>query len=135
MLVAATVPCLFQMAEIDDEPYCSPGDRAEAMIDALGATAPIFTRVGDDRLCQRLFVIPSCGQTPLGRTDLPHRVAGAALGDRERRYRILHKRPTTGGAWKFPSAASFRISLSRVSSDTALRRRAFSRSSSFSRLA
>ena len=40
-----------------------------------------------------------------------------------------------GRAQYFPERASFRISLSNVSSDTALFSRSFSRSSSFSRLA
>ena len=46
---------------------------------------------------------------------------------------VLDTGAATGGAYQFPFAASARIILSSVKSDTARRSRAFSASSSFSR--
>ena len=58
----------------------------------------------------------------------------ATLGDGELPPHMLDADAPTGGAQKFPEAASFRISLSRVRPATALRSRVFSVSRSFSRL-
>jgi hypothetical protein len=63
------------------------------------------------------------------RLRLPDRI-----GNTELLPYAINARPTTGGAYQFPEAASFRISFSSVRSDTALRRRAFSASRSFSLL-
>ena len=57
--------------------------------------------------------------------------SGAALGDVQHGPDVLDTGAPTRGAQKFPRAASCRISLSRVRSATALRRRWFSVSSSF----
>jgi predicted acylesterase/phospholipase RssA len=40
VLAAATVPNLFQAVEIGGEPWCSPGDRPELLLDALRGPAP-----------------------------------------------------------------------------------------------
>lgn len=47
---------------------------------------------------------------------------------------MIHAGTAAGGAYQFPEAASLRISFSSVRSETARRSRAFSASSSFSRL-
>jgi hypothetical protein len=60
--------------------------------------------------------------------------AGKTFRNPELLPEALNARPATGGAYRFPEAASFRISFSSVRSDTALRRRAFSASRSFSRV-
>jgi len=59
--------------------------------------------------------------------------AGTPLADTESRPYMLDRCPAACGAQKFLDNASFRITLSRVRSETALRRRAFSFSRSFSR--
>jgi hypothetical protein len=71
----------------------------------------------------------------LGRTVLPQHPAGPAFRYAKRRRDVPDAGAAAGGAQSFPEAASFRISLSSVSSATAFRSRAFSRSSSFSRRA
>ena len=47
---------------------------------------------------------------------------------------MIHAGTAAGGAYQFPEAASLRISLSSVRSETARRNCLFSASSSFSRL-
>lgn len=64
---------------------------------------------------------------------LTENLAGKALRDGQLRHDMIDTASTTGGAQKFPEAASFRISFSSVRSDTALRSRLFSFSSSFNR--
>ena len=64
---------------------------------------------------------------------LSERFGGATLGHLELPPHVLDDGAAAGGAQKFPLAASFRISLSSVRSDTAFLNRAFSCSSSFSR--
>ena len=82
---------------------------------------------------QRLFIPSACGLLALGRTVLAENLAGEALRDGELRHHMVNATATAGGAQKFPEAASLRISFSSVRSDTALRSRSFSFSSSFSR--
>jgi len=55
------------------------------------------------------------------------------LGNPKRLNGALDADAAASGAYQFPEAASFRISFSSVRSDTALRKRAFSVSSSLSR--
>ena len=56
---------------------------------------------------------------PLGRTMLPQYPAGSALRHFELVADMVDTGTTTSGAQKFPFAASFRINLSSVRSDTA----------------
>src|SRR5688572_8570776 len=64
---------------------------------------------------------------------LAERRTGAALGDAQLSSDMLDAGTATRGAWKFPRAASCRISLSSVRSETARRSRLFSVSRSFRR--
>src|SRR5690606_33608913 len=109
------------------------GDPAIA-ITAIAGSDP------DDDGGQRLFIGPALRLFALGRTMLAENLAGKPLRDGELRHDTIDATATTGGAQKFcircpsgPEAASFRISFSSVRSDTALRSRSFSFSSSFSR--
>ena len=72
---------------------------------------------------------------PLGRTRLAENPTGTTLGNTQHLLDMMHADPTTGSAQKVPDAASFKMSLSSVRSATAFFSRAFSRSSSFRRLA
>ena len=69
----------------------------------------------------------------LRRAMLAQNLAGKALRNGELRHDMVDAAATAGRAQKFPEAASFRISFSSVSSDTALRSRSFSFSSSLRR--
>src|SRR4029079_16428146 len=69
----------------------------------------------------------------LGRATLTQNLAGKAFRDGELHHDMVDAAATAGGAQKFPEPASFRISFSSVSSDTALRSRSFSFSSSLRR--
>ena len=89
----------------------------------------------DDEVgCQLLFfgTAPRC--LALCRAMLSERRTGATLGHIHHLKDLLNTGTATRGAQKFPRAASCRMSLSSVRSETALRRRLFSCSSSFSRL-
>ena len=76
-------------------------------------------------------------RAPLDVEELAPPDEPAALGEPLRHAELLHDvidtRTATGGAQKFPEAASRRISFSSVRSETAFRSRSFSFSSSFSR--
>jgi hypothetical protein len=58
---------------------------------------------------------------------------GAMDEQAELRHDMIDALTATGGAQKFPEAASFKTSFSSVRSGTALRSRSFSFSSSFNR--
>lgn len=89
----------------------------------------------DNGFGKRRFVVGYFGNMPLGRTGLAKNMTGSTFGNAKRLLDMMHTDPKTGGAQKFPDAASFRMSLSSVRSATALFSRAFSRSSSFKRFA
>ncbi len=99
------------------------------------AVTTILTGKIDDGFGERRFIVGHLGNMPLGRTSLAENPAGTAFGNTQRFPDMMHAVPTTGSAQKFPDAASFRMSLSSVRSATAFFSRAFSRSSSFRRLA
>ena len=98
------------------------------------AVAAVLTCQRDEIGGEPLFVLSAPRRFALGRAMLAERPAGAALGDVQPGPDVLDTGAPTRGAQKFPRAASCRISLSRVRSATALRRRWFSVSSSFMRL-
>ena len=89
----------------------------------------------DDRRCQRLLIVADARPPALRRTRLTDDAASTALRDSRPGTHMLDTIAAAGRAQYFPSRAFFRISLSSVSSETALRRRSFSRSRSFRRLA
>lgn len=87
----------------------------------------------DDVLGQPLIVWQAAGHLALRRTMLPECAAGPALGYAKSLPHMINALTAARRAQKFPRAASVRISLSSVRSDTVRRRRWFSTSSSFSR--
>jgi hypothetical protein len=82
---------------------------------------------------ETLLVVTTARDLALCRAMLPERRTGATLGDMQLRSDLLNAGTATRGASKFPRAASCRMSLSSVRSETALRSRLFSSSRSFSR--
>ena len=113
-----------------DCPASLPQQRSNPPI----AIAAVLERQRDDIGRQSRLVVRRSGDLALGRAMLPERAAGKPFGNPELLPDALDAGSTAGGAYQFPEAASFRISFSSVRSDTALRRRAFSASRSFSRL-
>lgn len=118
-----------------------PALRTQQCRDPAIAVPAKLTGQIDDGFGKRRFVIRLFGNMPLGRTRLAKHLAGPAFGNAKRFLDMMHAAPTTlnakerSRAQKFPAAASFRMSLSSVRSATAFFSRAFSRSSSFRRLA
>ena len=98
------------------------------------AVAPIaagqFDEVGDELL----LIISAARDPALGRAVLPEHAADPPLRYLQSEPDMVDAGTATRGAYQFPDAASFRISLSSVRSATARRSRAFSASSSFIRL-
>ena len=105
------------------------------LTDATIAIPAVRRSQADDRCRQPCFVIADLRLPPLRRTRLPDDMARATLRDRQLRAYVLNARSLAERAQYFPDRASFRMSLSSVSSDTAFFNRSFSRSSSFNRLA
>ena len=86
----------------------------------------------DDVGGQPLLIVASHRNTALRGTVLSENPANPALGQLQFGSYMTNAGAAARGAQKFPLAASARIILSRVRSDTARRSRAFSASSSFS---
>jgi hypothetical protein len=99
------------------------------------AVAAKACRQANDRLSERLFVIGSLRQPPLGRAMLMENAASPAFRDVELAASVGDEIPPARRPYQFPEAASVRIILSRVRSATAFFNRAFSASSSFKRRA
>ncbi|GAB5438436.1 MAG: hypothetical protein FalmKO_35610 [Falsiruegeria mediterranea] len=75
---------------------------------------------------QPLFVWTANRYPPLCRSVLSQNTAGAAFRDIQLTTNAINAGSAASGAQKFPFAASAKISLSKVKSDTALRNRSFS---------
>src|SRR5918993_808930 len=84
---------------------------------------------------QLILVSPEDGRIALGSSWLADDAAGVALREAIRLPDACHCLAPPLGAYKFPEATSLRICFSRERSATRRRRRAFSRSRSFRRLA
>ena len=90
----------------------------------------------DDIGLQGFFIVSDSWNVALGGSWLRESTAGPSFRDfRVNLLNALNEHTATRRAQKFPSAASLRISLSRVRSETARLRRRFSFSNSFRRLA
>ncbi len=90
----------------------------------------------DDIGLQGFFIVSDSWNVALGGSWLSESTAGPSFRDfRMSSLNALYALAATRRAQKFPSAASLRISLSRVRSETARLRRRFSFSSSFRHLA
>ena len=109
--------------------------RIEQRSDAAIAVAAIALSQTNDVARQRVLIMSASWRLALGRAVLADHAAGAAFGDAQRFHHVIDTGAATRRAQKFPRDASCRIILSSVRSETALRSRWFSRSSSFIRLA
>ena len=97
------------------------------------SVAPVLFSQLDDVIGQTLFIGTVLRHLPLRGPMLPERAAGPALGYAKFPPHMVDALATTRRAQKFPFAASVRMSLSKVRSDTALLSGWFSFSSSFRR--
>ena len=110
--------------------------RAEAVRVALTSGVPrkqVLIGQFNDAVGQMLLVSPPLRHLALRGSMLPKRTAGAALRHAQLLPHMVDALAATRRAQKFPFAASVRINLSSVRSDTARRSRWFSFSSSFRR--
>ena len=107
--------------------------RSQKLCDLPIAIAAVPAGEFNDVGGQPLLVLSSRRNPALRRTVLPEHAADSALGQFQLRSNMIDASTTTRGAQKFPFAASARIILSSVRSETARRSRAFSASSSFIR--
>ena len=83
---------------------------------------------------QAFFVCPSAWQSALCGSMLAQNATNPSFRNLELTTHMIDTGSPTRGAQKFPDAASFKISLSSVRSETARRRRSFSFCSRFSSL-
>jgi hypothetical protein len=97
------------------------------------AIAPVLIGQLDDIVSQTLFVGLALGRLALRGSMLAQCTAGPALRYAQFLPHLVNALAATRRAQKFPLAASVRMSLSSVRSETARRSRWFSFSSSFSR--
>ena len=111
-----------------------PAGVSQQGCDAPVAIAAILGSQCDDVGGQRRFIFRLLEDLALCGAMLAQNPAGQPLGDTILGDHVIHTGATAGRAYQFPEAASFRISFSRVRSETARRNRAFSVSNSFSRL-
>ena len=109
------------------------GGRSQKLRDLPIAVAAILTGELNDVGGQPFFVISPRRNAPLRRTVLSEHTADPSLGQFQLRSNMVNAGSATRGAQKFPFAASARIILSKVRSETARRSRAFSASSPFIR--
>jgi hypothetical protein len=110
-----------------------PGRRSQKLGDLPIAVAAILAGEFNDIGGQPLFVLSPPWDAALRRTVLSEHAAEAALGHLQFGSNMIDTGMAARGAQKFPFAASARIILSSVRSETARRSRAFSASSSFIR--
>ncbi len=111
----------------------SAGGRSQKLCDLPIAVAAILAGELNDVGGQPFFVISPRWNAALRRTVLSERAADPSLGHFQLGSNMVDAGAATRGAQKFPFAASARIILSKVRSETARRSRAFSVSSSFIR--
>jgi hypothetical protein len=110
------------------------GGRTQKLRDLPIAIPAILANQFGHVLDEGLFIVRPLGASALRRTMLPENAANPPLGQLQFRPDMVDAGATPRGAQKFPLAASARIILSSVRSETARRSRAFSASSSFIRL-
>ncbi len=95
------------------------------------AVAPILTGQFDHIPHQQFFVVAGLCNVAVRRSVLLQDLAGTTFRDVVFAPHQINAAAAPCGAQKFPLAASAKISLSNVRSDTARRRRSFSRCSRF----
>src|SRR5580700_7375934 len=95
-----------------------PAHALQLRRDTPVAVSPVLHCQGQDRLCQLIFVPAPQRQIALCPSPLPYYPACPPLAHLILLAGLLHRAPTSLRAYKFPSAISFRICLSRASSAT-----------------
>src|SRR5262249_49789579 len=110
-----------------------PARLAQQRSDLAIAIAAVLPGKLDNIDGETPLVVMTTRDLALRRAMLPERRTGTTLGDVQLRSDLLNAGPATRGAENFPGAASCRMSLSSVRSETALRSRLFSSSRSFRR--
>ena len=118
---------------LDPFVIAQPAGPAQQLGDLAITVAAILPGQFDDVGGQPRFIVSALRDLALRRAMLAERRTGATLGNRQHAANMLDAGTATRGAQQFPRAASCRISLSSVRSDTARRSRVFSVSRSFSR--
>lgn len=113
-----------------DDPACR---RAQQRGNLAIAVAAIAADQLDDVGDELLLIVASARGPALGGAVLPQHTADPPLRHLQSEPDMADAGTATRGAYQFPEAASFRISLSSVRSATARRSRTFSASSSFIR--
>ena len=111
-----------------------PAGLVEHARDHPVAVSAILAGQLNDVVRQTLFIRLALRNLALGRAVLAKSAAGAAFRDAVNLPHVVNAPTPARRAQKFPRAASVRISLSSVRSDTARLSRWFSVSSSFRRL-
>ena len=119
---------------IRNRPHFLALPNTQQLGDLAIAVATVVPSQRDDVFGQAGLVLATLRRLALRRTMLSECLAGTALRDTQLLSDMLDAKTVTCGAQKFPRAASCKITLSSVRSDTARRRRAFSVSSSLKRL-
>ena len=114
---------------VDDPARRRTQQRGDLAIAVAAVAAGQFDEVGDELL----LIVATARDAALGRAVLPEYTADPSLRNLQSEPDMVDAGTATRGAYQFPEAASFRISLSSVRSATARRSRAFSASSSFIR--
>jgi hypothetical protein len=110
------------------------GSRTQEFCDLAVAVTTVLAGEINDVGREPLVIVSPLRNTPLRRTMLSEHAADPPLGQLQLGSNVIDAGPATGGAYQFPEAASFKISLSKLRSATARRSRAFSASRSFRRL-
>ena len=113
---------------IADRPAGIPEKHSDPTVAISTVLACQLDHIGN----QPVFVSTPLCDTPLRRAVLPQYPASPPFRDVEPGTHLIDADTATSGAQKFPFAASVRISLSSVRSDTARLSRSFSFCSRFS---
>src|SRR5262249_31558156 len=137
-------PAALRLVRWDLQPLASPDTLDPLVVDYPArlarecgdlaiAVAAVLPGKLDNIGRETLLVVTTTRAPALWRAMLAERSTGATLGDMQLRSDLFNAGAATRGAQKFPRAASCRMSLSSVTSETALRNRLFSSSRSFRR--
>lgn len=103
-----------------------PAFNAQQRCHPTKAVTAVLSCPADARRRQRFLVILNDRAVALARSGLTQHRAGPTFRDRITFHHVRHAAAATLGAYQFPSATSFRISLSEVRSATARLSRVFS---------
>lgn len=138
-------PTLFLLLLRDFQPFTAP-DALNSLVvhmparvvqqagDHAIAMALVLAGQLDDVVCQTVFICTALGRFALRRSVLAECATGAALRHAQLLLHMVGALAMTPKAQKFPFAASLKMTLPNVRSDTARRSRWFSFCNSFKRI-